>query len=676
LGVSNDSLSLPFVMMSHKMFSKNESVRPAEISANSPRSGGEIQRLCEEKIRELLGDRGLASLQPSNPKVLKLAPLRSPVGFEEPPNNGRVRTSAMQPVIQAAAERQLSRWSVTFDLTHKSIPLERSSCVSILVRGDMMLIDWRNVPEKDRLPRDEELVVNVLPERAVQVANADFRSLMAGRPRDAGEGNEPAIDPELRGGGPAKELWFGPDKVGRLVWTFTIGARSRKDSPATDVAARYWVQARAQGGMPKVLARSRPSSPAFDGTVTGWVWKANADPRKPRVALTQVPLSHLMVHSTGKVRRGETTPMGQYNCPGAFDESLIGLRGPICSVLDDSRNDRGTLRPQFTHPIIPAINVLGGPLSSFAPQIVLKPPIDFDFATRLPEETAQVTAFYWVTSGFDFYNSHLPTAAGQLKALLEAKPGPGDDETIIKIHVNSNRVPQYDWIHRKLYLSKDMSKTQGEKYAEMNGSCRDVILHEFAHAIHFTGNQPRGGTKEGDPSIPVLKENLFDEWRRAESYSEGFADAFVILHTKNRGVGEGLRAGGGPVRDYINPLCTVNVDGKEHKIRLAYGDSSRWDDFRAQYGDTATYFAGRVYAHFVCDLIDRFRLRKTEEAAQDAVARLVFMTDATDPANIPTAVYEMLSLADDADQQDIRIVAKQRDILRYLPASAASELKP
>ncbi|MGP0063194.1 MAG: hypothetical protein ACLQGP_06260 [Isosphaeraceae bacterium] len=255
--------SFLFTSMAHKMasnsFVEDAGEEGTNLSAGRtdvPPEQAEIRKQCEKAIRSLLKERGLdLTLIPA--KTLDLSPPPTT------PEVAGVRTDTIQQAFQRVSQqRQRRRWSLVFDLAYKNIPLERSSCISVLVRGDEFLIDWRNLPRPEKLPTGEELRENVPPEKAVEVAKADFRRLIEEGRKDQGANKpagEPGKDDDSTASRPVKELWFDPDGVGRLVWKFSITGSPRI---AADISgAEYQVEARKRPGSanPSILTTSRSS---------------------------------------------------------------------------------------------------------------------------------------------------------------------------------------------------------------------------------------------------------------------------------------------------------------------------------------------------------------------------------------------------------------------------------
>ena len=144
-----------------------------------------------------------------------------------------------------------------------------------------------------------------------------------------------------------------------------------------------------------------------------------------------------------------------------------------------------------------------------------------------------------------------------------------------------------------------------------NRASRDVIIHEYGHALD-------------------------DEWGTIQDrpYSEGFADALVILMTHQATFG-------------------MDWSGRDTFLRKA-SDPITWEEVQEEpEGGPGDYKRGKVYSGFVWDLIAQFKTQfaivpEPEAAAYQVAKQLILGAASSDPKDIPDAVR--LSFLYDAQQ--------------------------
>jgi hypothetical protein len=472
-------------------------------------------------------------------------------------------------------------------------------------------------PAPQGLPEGDDLIPNVNEDQAKSIAIEAFRSRDPLHPLTSDE--VIAVWPKRMIHSDARSRMNG---VQRLAWRVivTVSPSRRLPYPAVE----YWVQAHINGGQrPEVLASAPCQRKQFAGQVRCMIWKEGKSSLDPVNQLPIEPLNHFFVRLNGEppTEYFETQQGGEYVFFGNDNSQVpFWLEGPICKVPGAAIR---SIRP------VPA--VAGNPNS----------PMNIDLLARNPQEAALTSTFFWINSAFDTHHLFLgtqqirPSVAVQLFANLVGQ------KELIK--------PRFEqaWSDQpgSLFFPSNLRLCDG-RLENFNGCCPDIVLHEFGHAI----DQLTFRVQTKDP--------LF--------YSEGFADAFAILCRKDRVVGRDLRGPGKHLRDYRKATCSIVLDKKETEVFLKFDDQllrKYIGAFSDQYGDDVPHFFGRVYAHFVCDLIDQFtKTLGGQQRAFERVATLVFLTDLSDPPSLLDAIPIMLTRADRDEQAVIRRVAHDRGL--------------
>jgi len=479
-----------------------------------------------------------------------------------------------------------------------------------------------NLPEGDNLipnvePEDATKIPNVEPEDALKVAMAEFRTRAAAGHKLNNEDLITLVPRSML----QRDVRHGINPPFRLTWAVIVTVRPvRQGAPAP---MQYWVEARALDPQHPQIIESKVLQ-RFAGKVRGVTWPDDKSCKDNPNKWPSKPLNHFIVQFAKEGDAFETEREGDYVCFGGKDSKIpFLLEGPICRISGAPGD-----RVRF---VIPKPRVVGDPNS----------PMDIELVTRNRDEAALTNAFYWINSGFDTHGTRLQEK--------QIKP-----EVPIQVFANlDGRAPEYQppsapGLSGTLFLPRDLSRVH-PKFDTLNGSCPDIVLHEFGHAIDSL--TPR-----------VLTTG-------AMIYSDGFADAFAILCRTDQVVGRDLLGNGKHLRDYSQPNSRVVLDGKETEIPLTFERETfekYFDAFQDQYCDDHIHFYGRVYAHFICDLIQRFQKRGLpKQQTFDRVATLVFRTDLANPADVLDAVQLMYgSAANDREQADIRQAALERRLWR------------
>jgi hypothetical protein len=470
-------------------------------------------------------------------------------------------------------------------------------------------------PAPQALPEGKDLISNTNEDQARGIAIEAFRS------RDPAH---PLTSEEVIGVWP-KLMLHADERPGmngfqRLAWRVIVTVRPSRPIPSPPV--EYWVQAHVNDGQrPEVLASAPCLRKRFAGQVRCMIFMNGISNLDPVNNLPIMPLNHFFVRINGEppTEFFETQRGGEYVFFGnAGSQVPFLLEGPVCKV-----------------PMAP-----GAPVRMITPVPAVAGTMNIDLLATNPQEAALTSAFFWINSAFDTHHLFLgtqqirPSVAVQLFANLVGQ------KEVIK--------PRYEqaWSDQpgSLFFPRDLDRYDG-RLAKFNGCCPDIVVHEFGHAI----DQLTFRVQTKDPLY----------------YSEGFADAFAILCRKDRVVGRDLRGPDKHLRDYRKAKCSVVLDQKETEVFLKFDGQllqKYIGAFSDQYGDDVPHFFGRVYAHFVCDLIDRFTPPLGQQRAFERVATLVFLTDRADPPSLLDAITIMLTRADQDEQAVIRQVARDRGL--------------
>jgi hypothetical protein len=262
----------PFSTMLHKSLSRNvKDIESMQVfgtltsSSVDPRDEIDLLRRCRVAVRGRLKELGLPfdidHGQASNLGSFSLFP-SNPAVTADGNDNGLISSDTAQAAAsKAAGRRRNDQWKVSFGLTHRGIPLEKSSTVVILASGDNLKLDWRHLPRADQIPPDAELKANVSRDEALATGLDNFRQ------RIETPGDKPAVNPvKIESSTPSLNLWFPEEGVGKLAWSFSVTAETN-DAPRIS-SGRYHIEAfkSVEQAKPKILAHS--SAPAFRSRAT------------------------------------------------------------------------------------------------------------------------------------------------------------------------------------------------------------------------------------------------------------------------------------------------------------------------------------------------------------------------------------------------------------------------
>lgn len=166
---------------------------------------------------------------------------------------------------------------MTFSLKYRGIPLSSTSCVVILLSGDKLAIDRRNIPTPAQLPADNEIAAYLLRreqrernlqrgreqvpesdwEPAVAVARDDFRerakAFLTSHTKIAPAALPDEWEGVLVGGDPRPGIWLPDSGRGRIAYRFALAPKAPTIGCPGSV---YWVEAVAEhADRPRILAR-------------------------------------------------------------------------------------------------------------------------------------------------------------------------------------------------------------------------------------------------------------------------------------------------------------------------------------------------------------------------------------------------------------------------------------
>jgi hypothetical protein len=647
------SHSYSFTKMAHRSISTTLGTASAPgfskgFTIVDPRSPTEVRKRCSEAIRPEIEKLGL-QLGPST--QVNLGSLRG-AGLDLPlPPTGSAGAETTESASGRAEERtRHDQWKVTFSLIYRDIPLSGASRVVILVSGDKLTIESRNLPTRDQLPTDRE--IDEYHERrekallqadptlewapAIEVITADFLEHAQRLPTDGPVASSATGNPLTPSvvGQPSLEICLPETGRGRLVYKVALAP---KVPTALNPGTEYCVEALSPPTQkPKIFHRVNrvfrfQAAETTHGTVSGNYWYRSSPFRADRLK-EMAPMRGVVVEwldqANQVINKTETDEKGRFFFFGAPNNVNLRaqLSGPRCRVWH-GRMGIASIGGSVTLPVKP-----GGPVI-----IVFNTPTD--------KEIAQVSAFLWINEAYEFYKQILPFYSPRLEP--------------VHVIVNDNDIDNcYLEVPKELHLEQNL-KQRHAIFQPTNGACADVILHEYAHAIDsMTGD----GVKES----PAAEYH-------AASYAEGFADAFVILYKQDLIVGEDLLGKGQHARDYRSSKYAITVEGKPETAELKWGDLQYECYFMQNFGDARQHFGGRIFALFVADLVGRlakapgYDLKK----AYATVAFLVMRADTFNPPDIPQAVRKMLQMLSD----DGSIPNPAKRLLLQEMRAAASGLK-
>jgi hypothetical protein len=529
-------------------------------------------------------------------------------------------------------------------------------------------------------PRGEQLIPTVGEEEARQIARNDFieRETTAGYRFDPDKVE--VIGPQL-----------GLAKVdeGQQVLAWHVIVLAPSDRAEDGPALEYWVEARHDDRDVPDLHHKPVNRKLLwlHGRVLGMTWFENRTQADPRSWVAR-PLNRLSLDLFNQFPPCVTRKGGEFfglapqgfrvpfrltgaicqidrlsgHVPQSGFAAVVAGRGAMDIVLDPNRWTDLTLLCLAQR--IGDDCRSGGNLDCGASRVMLL--CSAAFLLRPLEVAALVNTYYWANVGFDYYVSHLRTEPRL----------PHPPIRLIVNHPNLERYsPNAPGLAPRIYMARDMSRVN-PLYQQLNGACPDLVLHEFGHAMTWISKAGLGD----DPRTAVQE----------KAYAEGFADAFSVLIRRMRIVGADLMIGGGHVRDYRYPKTRVIIDGKRSDVSLTLSspkDEKLKTAFSDQFGDDEPHLTGRVYVHFICDLIDRLATRwgagidiatpslgacdlggrislrqSLLDRVYDRVASLVIAADRGPRRNIPEAVYFIYENAYPDEQSEIAAAARDRQI--------------
>jgi len=268
----------PFSSMLHKSLSRNVIDRQSmqvfgSLSRCSvdPRVEGDLLRKCRVAIRERLKELHLP-FDVDQGQAVNLGSLSLLETAPAPADDDTLSSDTAQTAaLKAAGRKRHDQWKVTFRLTYRGILLEKSSTVVILTNGDRLRIEWRNLPRTGQLPPDAELEANVSRDEALATGLDNFR-LRVEKMGDKPLAEKVTLEPST----PSLNLWFPPEGIGKLAWTFSVVART--DEVAHVGSGSYHIEARkpVDEMKPRILAHY--SAPIFRSTETRTTGMADPSP--------------------------------------------------------------------------------------------------------------------------------------------------------------------------------------------------------------------------------------------------------------------------------------------------------------------------------------------------------------------------------------------------------------
>ena len=380
-------------------------------------------------------------------------------------------------LTEQPVSRSLEKWVVTFALQYKRVRLARFSSLLAIIGADgrFLYTRHRNIPDEIDATTPE-----VEAGQALRVGIKHAEKVFG---KDKVVYSEPEV-----------EIWVDGENHGHLAWTFTMSS----DSPTGPKSRRYWISAARK---PEILDwESRVYATHF-GAVTGTAWATTTF--EPTAS---VSLENLQVTRSGS-DQVVTGFDGQYGFPAGSGSAQIEatLAGPYSSVVDVS-----------TVPEM-ARTKTGTPAD----------PLDLNFGASGEFETAQVTAFYWTNRAYHLASEILlPTDLPNLQARVNR----GD-------HCMAWWVPTWSIYPDGIYFSRAGSG----QWNCPNTAYSDIIIHEYGHGV----DDKKGG--------------LMDD-----AYSEGFADAMVILETRQPCFGRDFRLGVGTGLPTDLPNLQARVNRGDH----------------------------------------------------------------------------------------------------------------
>jgi hypothetical protein len=455
--------------------------------------GTEIRDRCAEVIRPDIRKLGL-ELGPSTQVNLGSLRLAEPDASPSSTTITGTNISDRSPV-RTEIPSPHDQWKVTFSLEYQGFRLSSASRIVILVSGNRLAIDRRNVPTVDRLPAASEIETYRLRQRAqnrasqlerqpapkpewdaaVAVARSDFRkqgeALAAKNP---GKG-PPASGDELDGvlveeKTPGLEIWLPQIGRGRLAYKFALAPKApTSPNPGTE----YWVEAVPESSdKPRILHRGsgvfpfQAPLPPVHGLARGSYWSRSS--LHPDRLTKNAPLRGLFVdiHCMDQggnrvVKQSPTDELGRFTsfAPAGFNLKA-SLAGPQCMVW---------------------VWNLGRYTASIPGRVFLPAkagdPAMIDFNPLTDVEIAQVSAFRWINEAYDYYNQLLKDPSSQIKQ--------------VRVIVNDDVNPfVYMPGPKQVHLERNV-RVLHPIFQPANGACADMILHEYAHAIDWmTSDRP------------------------------------------------------------------------------------------------------------------------------------------------------------------------------------------
>lgn len=451
-----------------------------------------------------------------------------------------------------------------YDLYYHNLPVSQSSRTIVVNEGRTLAIRDRNLPVNLQKPSQ---VPDVSHEAAWGLAYQNSRETLAqlyhaSAPRMTAD-TSPASTPRI-------VLWPDPrEKKMHLAYNLTVRSTARNQP----YIRRYWIaahqparildyedlvfyqaparpprNAKGAAAVPPTLVPSRTAATLGEssftavfpgnvsGTVTATMWETSP---YGSVVTRALPGLEVAVARPGGAPQTATTDVnGQYQISGVQGLATVrvNLSGHACRIINDQteKHDHALYSNRLG---VGTVNV--------------------DFPARPGEEfkLAQTSAYYHVTSAFNFVREYVPDRPSKLYAL--------------KTHVNID--DSCNAYYDRSDTSLNFFRANGTECP--NTAYRDVVYHEYGHAV----DDELGGVMDGP-------------------YSEGFGDALSLLITRSPIVAQDFYGPGKHLRDSRKVVYwTQHKDGEIHTAGQIYAGFC-WEltqQLQATYGPDRGYDIAR-----------------------------------------------------------------------------------
>jgi hypothetical protein len=482
-----------------------------------------------------------------------------------------------------------------FDVLYENLPVANASRMVVLREGKPVAIRDRNALANLQKPTSQiEVTYDTAWGMVYQNARETLGQLYRGAPPKFQADTNPASAPKLMVWPDARE------KKMHLAWNLTVRSTSRSQP----FIRRYWVAATQparildfedlviyQAPFKRFESRPRLFAPAapllnsnvatpqvsataippaqvqkaassftalfqgpINGTVTGTMWETS-----PYGRIVSRPLPGLEVQVTRIGHPGQrviTNGNGHYQAQNVQGMATVrvNLNGHACRIIDESTKEDHALYFQRVG--------IGN--------------VDVDFPAHYGEEfkLAQISAYYHVNQVHEYVREYLPERPSKILGL--------------KTHVNIN--DSCNAYYDRSELTLNFFRSGGKECP--NTSYRDVIFHEYGHAV----DDELGGVLDGP-------------------YSEGFGDALAMLLTRTPIVAQDFYGPSKHLRDSRNVvLWSKTKDGEVHE-------------------------AGQVYAGFCWELAQLLQSHYgSSDKAYEVAKQLIMGAAVQNPKDIPDAV--------------------------------------